>query len=43
MGDFIVVALTAGLIFFMIRRGGCCGGHGHGKGDHQSQDGESTE
>jgi len=43
MGDFLVVALTAGLIFFMFRGGGCCGGHSHGKGDHQSHDGESTE
>jgi hypothetical protein len=40
MGDFFVVLLTAGLIFFMFTRGGCCGGHGHGKGDHQKQDGE---
>ncbi|ABR47305.1 hypothetical protein Amet_1093 [Alkaliphilus metalliredigens QYMF] len=31
MGDLFVVALVAGMIFFMIKRGGCCGGHDKSK------------
>lgn len=34
MYDWIIVAFVAIWIFFMIRRGGCCGGHSHGE-DHQ--------
>ncbi|ABR49410.1 hypothetical protein Amet_3273 [Alkaliphilus metalliredigens QYMF] len=40
MGDIIVVTLVAGMIFFMIKRGGCCGGHGNGEHD-QSKENQS--
>lgn len=28
MADWIVVGVVGILIFFMIKNGGCCGGHG---------------
>ncbi|WP_198006333.1 hypothetical protein [Alkaliphilus oremlandii] len=35
MYDWIIVAFVAAYIFFMIRRGGCCGGHSNSN-THQS-------
>lgn len=35
MYDWIIVAFVVVWIFFMVRRGGCCGGHDHGN-THQS-------
>lgn len=39
MYDWIIVAFVVVYIFFMLRRGGCCGGHSHSNTDQGAGNG----
>ena len=41
IGTIIWIALIGGMLYFMLKGGGCCGGHSHGSKDHK-EDGSDT-